>query len=162
MQVEEVAGDSRMTVEFVNAADGSVTDSVSLTNTLRRDRKCTFCYSRSGGAAIQPFNDGPAVPAACSSDPRSDPDSDLHALAAARLSRERPAWARVLQEDLPAEWMSWAAEELDPDVPQSRRAAGALGSLAGTLGSLAGLPSQGLLSSAAELFALEDPDAHLP
>ena len=46
VQVEERGeGESEMVVEFVKAADGAVTDTVTLRNSLRRDRHCSYCYS---------------------------------------------------------------------------------------------------------------------
>lgn len=50
MQVSNAAdGASSMAFEFESAKHDKVHDRVTLTNTLRRDRVCRYCYSRTGG-----------------------------------------------------------------------------------------------------------------
>jgi hypothetical protein len=48
--VEDAAdGSSKMTFDFVAAKHGKVLDTITLTNTLRREHRCHFCYSYTGG-----------------------------------------------------------------------------------------------------------------
>ena len=121
VQVEERGeGESEMVVEFVKAADGAVTDTVTLRNSLRRDRHCSYCYSRSNGAVPRPPGMSSAgaareVRADCGAGHGS---GDLDALAQERLAAEHPEWATVLEDELPGEWMRWAAEELDPEIAE--------------------------------------------
>jgi hypothetical protein len=74
-----------MKFEFVAAKDNSVLDRVTLTNRLRQQHKCKFCYSRTGGRAPSVVH----TPAAC-----SPPEStaDLEALYRERQSAEGVEW----------------------------------------------------------------------
>lgn len=85
VQVEDKPDESStLKFEFVDAETGAALDSITLRNTLRKDRVCSFCYSRTGGA---PPAGG--MPGACA--PSSD-TSDLDALYAARQSAEGVEW----------------------------------------------------------------------
>lgn len=124
VQVDESdpSGASTLTMDFIETKDGTVSDSVTLTNTLRRDGDCRFCYSRSGGMVSGPVGGAEARPGACG--PPSDL-SDVRWLQELRLARESPAWARALQDDVPREWMLEAGSELDVQSDESEDAEGA-------------------------------------
>lgn len=148
-----------MTVEFMNADAGEVTDSITLRNSLRLDNLCSFCYSRSNGTVLRSpsvTKDAAAadVAADCGFGYSSD---DLDILAEERLAAEHPTWAAVLQDELPVEWMSWAAEELDPEV-----AARMAGHWSDRKGSVMPHPASGSMHRLEDplesLFSLEDPD----
>lgn len=116
-------GVSKLTVEFVEAKDGSVTDSVSLTNSLRRDGVCWYCYSRSRGIVTGPADTaGELRRGSCGAEAGLD---DLQWLQELRLARESPEWARALREDLSPQWMAEASHELDMQSDESADPEGA-------------------------------------
>ena len=157
VQVEERGeGESEMVVEFVKAADGAVTDTVTLRNSLRRDRHCSYCYSRSNGTM-------PRTPGVSSAGAAREvqPDcaaghgsGDLDALAQERLAAEHPEWAIVLEDELPHDWMIAGPEESDGFLK------GSLGRLLGRTGvAWDGIAAPAESGSSEELVLLEDPDA---
>ena len=157
VQVGETGeGESEMVVEFVNAADGAVTDSVTLRNSLRRDGHCSYCYSRSNSAT--PRSPG-AGGAASAGEVRPEcgvghGSGDLDALAQQRLDAEHPEWAAALGDELPTEWMVSDAEESHMFWE------GSLGHILGRMGTaLDSSASQADKGSVQELVRIEDPDA---
>lgn len=124
VQIDESdpSGASTLTMDFIETKGGAVSDSVTLTNTLRRDGDCRFCYSRSGGMVSGPVGGAEARPGACS--PSSDL-SDVRWLQELRLARESTAWASALQEEVPQEWMLEAGSELDLQSDESEDPEGA-------------------------------------
>lgn len=106
-----------MLVEFVNAENGEVTDSISLQNSLRRDGHCSFCYSRSNGNIVRtPAMHGAAVDKSILSECGvGHGTGDLDTLAQERLAVEHPVWAAVLDDELPIEWMTAGAEHSSTD-----------------------------------------------
>lgn len=125
MQIDESdpSGASTLTVDFVETKDGSVSDSITLTNNLRRDGTCAFCYSRSDGMVSGPAAAGGAPRAGACSPPSSL--EDLQWLQEVRLARERPAWARALRAEVPRGLMLEAGHELDVQSDESEDGEGA-------------------------------------
>lgn len=152
MQVQESGeGESEMVVEFVNAEDGAVTDSISLHNSLRRDRHCSYCYSRSNGVVLQPplartAVAGQDVRAECG---EGHGTGDLEALARERLAAEHPKWAALLDDEISVEQMLSAPEESENPM---------MATLQGILGHF-GLAWDGEQGSVRAIILAEDPDA---
>ena len=138
MQVDDKPDESSaLSFEFVDAKHGTVLDSITLHNTLRKDRVCSYCYSRTGGAPL-----AAGVRAACS--PSSD-TSDLDALHAARQSAEGVEWRtprlRVVGD---------AEPETEPETP------GLWGELAAQLGVEEELGEDDMAAAGTEMDAQSD------
>lgn len=88
LQIDDAAdGTSKATLAFVAAESRRVRDSIVLRSTLRRDRTCAFCYSRTGGRIP-----GSRAPGACGAGDTSDLDG---------LRAERDLGVEIVTDVLP-------------------------------------------------------------
>eukprot|EP00892_Ulva_mutabilis_P006097 jgi/Ulvmu1/385/UM001_0392.1 len=110
-------GVSALTIEFIRADGSSVRDTVTLTNSLRRDRVCSYCYSRSRGLVVGSAAGAEPRLGACAP---STSLEDIEWLQEARLAREPPEWAAVLRDEMSREWMLQAGREMDAQSDDGR------------------------------------------